>query len=676
MQKKTGRRVICKYLRGDFMKKTILAFVLTITVFLCVFVENAYGQNTAPIDLILVLDTSTAMSSSYENVNNYLSAEFLSEFLRAGDTFHLITFAGNPRLDSARRILGTGDVETIIGRMMIQYPVETGNNVSSALSYAEQYVTSLPNRSKKIVLVTIGNQASSGLVTAARQRLSSSNTTIDYVQVTPGQRLTNLPTSGRAAARTTTASQPAAQRQTPPTTSTATTQPPATSTTPPTASTATTTPPPAASTTTPPPATTTTTTTPSAASTTTTAQRQTPSATSTTPATQSATTTTPPPAASTTPTTQPATTTTPPPAVSTTTTTTLPAASNSNTTTTTPASTVTTPPAASTTSPASSTPPAASSLVTTSTPNAAATLPVASESTGIAAGVDDVEASALLSNEEAALSDAEDDIKAEDETEAEVSSLESSEIVASDKTELTASDKQETASSSQMTAAKAPQKKKSQPAKSFTSSLPFIIGIIILILLILGLIIFLLSRKLNSSPNRVMTSSSPPKEEASADSREDLANFAAGQQRQRTTPYDDRITKDDVKVSVINPSGPLLLNLFVNDQNTSIGKRNIHSLKSGYSLTVGGGKADDYFIFLVPVPAKLGEIRRDGSQLTFIPHKAKYFPDIGSNQVKDCINKTIRIISDKNYEMRFRFEMYEDPLIALNRLLHSLKVPG
>ena len=127
---------------------------------------------------------------------------------------------------------------------------------------------------------------------------------------------------------------------------------------------------------------------------------------------------------------------------------------------------------------------------------------------------------------------------------------------------------------------------------------------------------------------------------------------------------------------VINPAGPLLLNLFVNDQCTSIGKRNIHSLKSGYSLSVGGGQADDFFIFLVPMPSNLGEIRRDGSQLTFVVKKPKYFPDIKSNEIRDCINKTIRIVSDKNYEIRFNFEMYEDPLVSLNRLLHSVKVPG
>jgi len=146
------------------MKRAILTGFLIVSVFFGTFTERAYGQNTSPIDLILVLDTSTGMSSSYENVNNYLTGEFLTEFLRVGDTFHLITFAGSPRFDSARRINGIGDVETIIGRMLIQYPVETGNNAASALSYAEQYITTLPNRSKKIVLVTQGAPATSGLV--------------------------------------------------------------------------------------------------------------------------------------------------------------------------------------------------------------------------------------------------------------------------------------------------------------------------------------------------------------------------------------------------------------------------------------------------------------------------------------------------------------------------------
>jgi hypothetical protein len=118
-----------------------------------------------------------------------------------------------------------------------------------------------------------------------------------------------------------------------------------------------------------------------------------------------------------------------------------------------------------------------------------------------------------------------------------------------------------------------------------------------------------------------------------------------------------------------------MLNLFVEDQNTAIGKRNIHAVKQGYSFTVGGGKSD-FLIFLVPIPPHIGEIRCDGANCTFIPRKPKYFPDIGSQQVPDCIGKIIRVVSDKNYELHFRMERYEDPLRALNRLLHSVNVPG
>jgi hypothetical protein len=211
--------------------------------------------------------------------------------------------------------------------------------------------------------------------------------------------------------------------------------------------------------------------------------------------------------------------------------------------------------------------------------------------------------------------------------------------------------------------------------------MPFIIGLIILILLILGLIIFFASRRLGSSPNRVMAevaSSGSRKKDTSdfVDHSKELASYASGQSR-RSTPYDNRPIKvDKEKQPVINPSAPLLLNFFVEDQNTAIGKRNIHSLKSGYGLSVGGGKADDFLIFLVPIPTGIGEIRRNGGSLTFIPKKPKYFPDTGSSEIRDCINKTIRIVSDKDYEMRFRFEMYEDPLLSLNRTLMSIKVPG
>jgi len=540
------------------MKKTILPVILIIGVIFCIVTEQAFGQTNAPastpIDLVLLLDTSSSMSSSYEHVSNYVTGAFLNEFLRVGDTFHLIAFSGSQRLDLARRINGVGDVETIIGRLFLQYPIESASNIGAALSYAEQYIASLPNRPKKIVLVSIGANDTGSLVASSRQRLGSRNTTIDFIQVTPGQAIRNPPSSGRPAPVRTAAAAPSSP-----------------------------------------------------------------------PAARTAVTTSPAPAA--------------------------PVAAAP------PAAAVTQPPSAAQTQPAVTTPSAPAETRDTSqaqervTERAAAetvTSPVVSES---------------------------DETETTDETAAAAVTVDEtvSQTQSSEAAERTAEDRTTTVNQ---------QRRESSTRESVAwTSLPFIIGGILLLLLILGLIILLSSRRLGSSPNRVMadassSGSSSQKTERFADHSKDLASFAsssAGSAR-RTTPYDDRPAIKGQPV--INPSGPLLLNLFVEDQNTAIGRRNIHSLKSGYSLSMGGAKGDDFLVFLVPIPGGIGEVRRSGSTLTFIPRKPKYFPDIGSNEVKDCINKTIRIVSDKNYEMRFRFETYEDPLEALNRMLMSVRVPG
>jgi len=118
-----------------------------------------------------------------------------------------------------------------------------------------------------------------------------------------------------------------------------------------------------------------------------------------------------------------------------------------------------------------------------------------------------------------------------------------------------------------------------------------------------------------------------------------------------------------------------MLNLFVQDQNTAIGRRNIHAVKPGYTFSVGGGKSD-FLIFLVPTPHRIADVQFDGRNCTFIPRLPQYFPDIGSQSVPTCIGKTIRVVSDKNYELQIRMERYQDPLIALNKMLHSISVPG
>jgi hypothetical protein len=482
------------------MKKTILTLVLIICAVFCV--------HSSPADLILLLDSSSGMSSSYDNVNDYLTGAFLSENLSIGDTFHLIAFSATPRLDVARRIAGIGDVETIIARIFLQFPVESGSNIREALTFTEQYITTLPARPKKIFLVSDGGSDTNSLVSSARTRLAGRNTTIDFIQVT------NLPVSA----------QQATQRQ-------------------------------------------------------------------------------------------------------------IPAGTINGRTVTNESQT----------------------LNDRTVTNESLTLndrTVTNESQTF--------------NDRTAINDLS-------------TTNEPSTVIPVTGTVAGSADSQDTDSSLSVGTNRDSAARERFINQPF-SSIPFIIGIILLALLLLGLIVFFASRKLGSSPDRVVAkvaSSSPasaPKEKF-IDHSKDLAKYASAQNR-RTTPYDNRSASIEDKPVVINASGPLILNIFVEEQNTAIGKRNIHSLKSGYKLTVGGSKSDDFFMFLVPLPPHIGDIRRNGSQLTFIPRKAKYFPDIGSSEVKDCLNKTIRVISDKNYEVRFRFEMYEDPLESLNRVLMSVKVPG
>ncbi|MDR0628679.1 MAG: VWA domain-containing protein [Treponema sp.] len=121
--------------------------------------------------------------------------------------------------------------------------------------------------------------------------------------------------------------------------------------------------------------------------------------------------------------------------------------------------------------------------------------------------------------------------------------------------------------------------------------------------------------------------------------------------------------------------GPPMISLFVKDQSAALGRRNLHILKAGHSLSLGGGSSD-FLILLVPVPPHIARVYFDGTYYFFIPRKPQFFPDIGSQVMQDCIGKTIRILAEKNYELHIRIERREDPWYALSRLLTSITLPG
>ncbi len=120
-----------------------------------------------------------------------------------------------------------------------------------------------------------------------------------------------------------------------------------------------------------------------------------------------------------------------------------------------------------------------------------------------------------------------------------------------------------------------------------------------------------------------------------------------------------------------NKSG--MTEIYVLNQNRNIGMRNIHVMKPGTSLTLGGGKTDNFLIFLVPFPARLAQVRYDGQDYHLAILKPKYFPYEKSNVVNNCISKTVTIVSDKGYHVYFTFREYENPTEKLNSILTSIK---
>jgi hypothetical protein len=124
---------------------------------------------------------------------------------------------------------------------------------------------------------------------------------------------------------------------------------------------------------------------------------------------------------------------------------------------------------------------------------------------------------------------------------------------------------------------------------------------------------------------------------------------------------------------VVKP-GSIQVEFLVAEQNPHIGSRNVHSLSAGGSRSVGGG-ASDFLVFLVSVPRRSAELHYDGEKLTFVPLRPELFPEL-SGPVEDCLGVDIPMISRSGYPLTLRFAPYEKPADKINRLLHSIETPG
>jgi hypothetical protein len=114
------------------------------------------------MDIVVLFDMSRSGPDEpfdalvhFEETRDYITGAFLKEFLRKGDTFHLISFGETPRIELSRRIEGEGDYRTIIRRILLLYPVAQNGSLENVAAYAETFVNELPPvRQKKVVFFT------------------------------------------------------------------------------------------------------------------------------------------------------------------------------------------------------------------------------------------------------------------------------------------------------------------------------------------------------------------------------------------------------------------------------------------------------------------------------------------------------------------------------------------
>ena len=116
------------------------------------------------------------------------------------------------------------------------------------------------------------------------------------------------------------------------------------------------------------------------------------------------------------------------------------------------------------------------------------------------------------------------------------------------------------------------------------------------------------------------------------------------------------------------------IEMHVSSQNSRIGFRNIHTVRPGTSAVVGG-KHSTFLIFIVPVRARIADIRNVDEHYIFRINKQRYFPGV-EKEIPDCLNMDIPVVSDSGTVVTLRFQEYVSPLEQINHIMHSIDRAG
>jgi hypothetical protein len=136
-----------------------------------------------------------------------------------------------------------------------------------------------------------------------------------------------------------------------------------------------------------------------------------------------------------------------------------------------------------------------------------------------------------------------------------------------------------------------------------------------------------------------------------------------------------RKAESAIDAMTIRKEGRLRVEFRINEQNPLIGFRNIRNLRPGMRLSLGGLKTSDFLVFVVRVPPRLARLYFDGERLAFVPVRKEYFPDL-DGMLEDCLGKPIRCVTPRGFSMTMTFSRYEDPAERLNRMNSLIDLKG
>jgi len=139
--------------------------------------------------------------------------------------------------------------------------------------------------------------------------------------------------------------------------------------------------------------------------------------------------------------------------------------------------------------------------------------------------------------------------------------------------------------------------------------------------------------------------------------------------------HEEASANSNFQLQTIKP-GILRVEFFVEGQNRAIGRRNIKTLHAGGKKSIGGRRTDDFLVFLLPIGHNIADICYDGAKLVFVPRKPIFIESNNQDPFELALGDRVYIRSRKGKIMKLYFEQYISPKDKLNQLLHCVEAPG